>query len=172
MPEISPELFTRSATHKYRAEGRIVLLGGETGGSVLHHRYRRCARRALRIGVLAGAESHDVSTVPSAPIRRRISKPSASIRSTLFAGDRGWLQGVMDSTAQALAPRDAAAYHRVPRSRSPGAPIGVISAMIRTRHGSPRWLIAAPPCPDLDPRGVGNWFLPEVRGERHGRTWF
>ncbi len=30
MPEIS-ELFTRSATHKYLAEGRIVLLGGGTG---------------------------------------------------------------------------------------------------------------------------------------------
>ena len=30
MPEIS-ELFTRSATHKYLSEGRIVLLGGGTG---------------------------------------------------------------------------------------------------------------------------------------------
>src|SRR5664279_2336204 len=30
MPQIS-ELFTRSATHKYLAEGRIVLLGGGTG---------------------------------------------------------------------------------------------------------------------------------------------
>ena len=30
MPEIS-ELFTRSAAHKYLAEGRIVLLGGGTG---------------------------------------------------------------------------------------------------------------------------------------------
>ena len=30
MPQIS-ELFTRGATHKYLAEGRIVLLGGGTG---------------------------------------------------------------------------------------------------------------------------------------------
>src|SRR6185369_9326013 len=32
MPEIS-ELFTRSATHKYLSEGRIVLLGGGTGNA-------------------------------------------------------------------------------------------------------------------------------------------
>jgi len=44
MPEIS-ELFTRSATHKYLAEGRIVLLGGGTGNPFFTTDTTYCGRR-------------------------------------------------------------------------------------------------------------------------------
>ena len=72
MPEIC-ELFTRSAAHKYLAEGRIVLLGGGTGNPLLHHRHHgraagsrnRRTRSVLKATKVDGVYSADPKKDPS-----------------------------------------------------------------------------------------------------------
>ena len=64
MPEIS-ELFTRSATHKYLAEGRIVLLGGGTGNPFFTTD-TTAVLRAAEIGAQAVLKATNVDGVYSA----------------------------------------------------------------------------------------------------------
>jgi len=99
MPQIS-ELFTRSATHKYLAEGRIVLLGGGTGNPFFTTD-TTAVLRAAEIGAQAvlkatnvdGVYSADPKKVPSAKRFDRLSHSEA------IAGG----YKVMDATAFALA---------------------------------------------------------------------
>ena len=64
MPEIS-ELFTRSAAHKYLAEGRIVLLGGGTGNPFFTTD-TTAVLRAAEIGAEAVLKATNVDGVYSA----------------------------------------------------------------------------------------------------------
>ena len=64
MPEIS-ELFTRSAAHKYLAEGRIVLLGGGTGNPFFTTD-TTAVLRAAEIGAQAVLKATNVDGVYSA----------------------------------------------------------------------------------------------------------
>ena len=70
MPEIS-ELFTRSAAHKYLAEGRIVLLGGGTGNPFFTTD-TTAVLRAAEIGAEAGGRLGEgcghLQARPSAPV--------------------------------------------------------------------------------------------------------
>src|SRR4249919_4160234 len=99
MPEIS-ELFTRSAAHKYLAEGRIVLLGGGTGNPFFTTD-TTAVLRAAEIGAEAvlkatnvdGAYSAEPKTDPAAKRYDRLSHQEAIERNLK----------VMDTTAFALA---------------------------------------------------------------------
>jgi len=99
MPEIS-ELFTRSATHKYLAEGRIVLLGGGTGNPFFTTD-TTAVLRAAEIGAQAVLKATHVDGIYSAdpkkdPSARRFDRLSHS-----EAIEGGYK--VMDATAFALA---------------------------------------------------------------------
>jgi uridylate kinase len=99
MPEIS-ELFTRSAAHKYLAEGRIVLLGGGTGNPFFTTD-TTAVLRAAEIDAEAVLKATNVDGVYSAdpkkdPSARRFDRLSHS-----EAVEGGYK--VMDATAFALA---------------------------------------------------------------------
>jgi len=99
MPEIS-ELFTRSATHKYLAEGRIVLLGGGTGNPFFTTD-TTAVLRAAEIGAQAVLKATNVDGIYSAdpkkdPSAKRFDRLS---HSEAIEGD----YKVMDATAFALA---------------------------------------------------------------------
>jgi uridylate kinase len=99
MPEIS-ELFTRSAAHKYLAEGRIVLLGGGTGNPFFTTD-TTAVLRAAEIGAHAVLKATNVDGVYSADPKK---DPSAKRfdRLTHSQAIEGGYK-VMDATAFALA---------------------------------------------------------------------
>jgi uridylate kinase len=99
MPEIS-ELFTRSATHKYLSEGRIVLLGGGTGNPFFTTD-TTAVLRAGEIGAQAVLKATNVDGVYNADPKK---DPSAQRFERLTHSQA--LEGgykVMDATAFALA---------------------------------------------------------------------
>jgi uridylate kinase len=99
MPEIS-ELFTRTATHKYLAEGRIVLLGGGTGNPFFTTD-TTAVLRAAEIGAEAVLKATNVDGVYSADPKK---DPTATRfdRLTHSQAIEGGYK-VMDATAFALA---------------------------------------------------------------------
>src|SRR5258707_390183 len=99
MPEIS-ELFTRSATHKYLAEGRIVLLGGGTGNPFFTTD-TTAVLRAAEIGAQAVLKATDVDGVYSADPKKD-NKAKRYDRLTHQEAIEQNLK-VMDATAFALA---------------------------------------------------------------------
>jgi Uridylate kinase len=109
MPQIC-ELFTRGATHKYLAEGRIVLLGGGTGNPFFTTD-TTAVLRAAEIGAQAVLKATNVDGVYSADPKK---DPSAKRfdRLTHSTGDRRRLQGHGCHRIRAC-PRDVAAYHRI-----------------------------------------------------------
>ena len=128
MPEIC-ELFTRTATHKYLAEGRIVLLGGGTGNPFFTTD-TTAVLRAAEIGAQAVLKATNVDGVYSADPKK---DPSAKrfdrlTHSQAIAGD----YKVMDATAFALA-RETSLPIIVFSIAEPGS----IGAMLRgTGHGT------------------------------------
>src|SRR5207247_5714395 len=99
MPEIS-ELFTRSAAHKYLAEGRIVLLGGGTGNP-LFTTDTTAVLRAAEIGAEAVLKATDVDGVYSADPKKDNNAKRYDRLTHREALERGLK--VMDATAFALA---------------------------------------------------------------------
>src|SRR6476659_9007331 len=99
MPEIS-ELFTRSAAHKYLAEGRIVLLGGGTGNPFFTTD-TTAVLRAAEIGAHAVLKATDVAGVYSADPKKDKTATRYDRLTHQEALDRGLK--VMDATAFALA---------------------------------------------------------------------
>ncbi|MDA9437517.1 UMP kinase [Bradyrhizobium sp. CCBAU 51627] len=99
MPEIS-ELFTRTAAHKYLAEGRILLLGGGTGNPFFTTD-TTAVLRAAEIGAEAVLKATNVDGVYSADPKK---DPSATRfeRLTHSQAIEGGYK-VMDATAFALA---------------------------------------------------------------------
>jgi uridylate kinase len=99
MPQVS-ELFTRSATHKYLAEGRIVLLGGGTGNPFFTTD-TTAVLRAAEIGAQAVLKATNVDGIYSAdPMKERTAKRFERLsHSEAIAGG----YKVMDATAFALA---------------------------------------------------------------------
>ncbi|MBR0775810.1 UMP kinase [Bradyrhizobium diazoefficiens] len=99
MPEIS-ELFTRTAAHKYLAEGRILLLGGGTGNPFFTTD-TTAVLRAAEIGAQAVLKATNVDGVYSADPKQ---DPSATRfdRLTHSQAIEGGYK-VMDATAFALA---------------------------------------------------------------------
>jgi uridylate kinase len=99
MPEIS-ELFTRSAAHKYLAEGRIVLLGGGTGNPFFTTD-TTAVLRAAEIGAQAVLKATNVDGIYSADPKK---DPSAKRFDRLTHSEAiGGGYKVMDATAFALA---------------------------------------------------------------------
>src|SRR5256714_6521444 len=99
MPQIC-ELFTRGATHKYLAEGRIVLLGGGTGNPFFTTD-TTAVLRAAEIGAEAALNATNVDGVYSADPRK---DPAAKRFDPLTHSQA--VQGgykVMDATAFGLA---------------------------------------------------------------------
>jgi uridylate kinase len=99
MPEIS-ELFTRSAAHKYLAEGRIVLLGGGTGNPFFTTD-TTAVLRAAELGCKAVLKATNVDGVYTADPKK---DPKAQRYDRL--GHQEAIEKdlrVMDSTAFALA---------------------------------------------------------------------
>lgn len=99
MPEIS-ELFTRTAAHKYLAEGRIVLLGGGTGNPFFTTD-TTAVLRAAEIGAQVVLKATNVDGVYTADPKK---DPTATrfdrlTHSQAIEGD----YRVMDATAFALA---------------------------------------------------------------------
>jgi uridylate kinase len=116
MPQVS-ELFTRSATHKYLEEGRIVLLGGGTGNPFFTTDTAAALRGSevgaqivLKATKVDGVYSADPNKDPSAERYTRISFDDALARN---------LQ-IMDATAFALC-RDQQLPIRVFNITKPGA---------------------------------------------------
>src|SRR5213592_2399274 len=99
MPEIS-ELFTRSAAHKYLAEGRIVLLGGGTGNPFFTTD-TTAVLRAAEIGAEAVLKATNVDGVYSADPKKDPSAKRFDRLSHQEAIERNLK--VMDTTAFALA---------------------------------------------------------------------
>jgi len=99
MPQIC-ELFTRSATHKYLAEGRIVLLGGGTGNPFFTTD-TTAVLRAAEIGAQAVLKATNVDGVYSADPKMDPSAKRFDRLTHSQAIDGGYK--VMDSTAFALA---------------------------------------------------------------------
>ena len=99
MPEIC-ELFTRSAAHKYLAEGRIILLGGGTGNPFFTTD-TTAVLRAAEIDAMAVLKATNVDGVYSADPKK---DPSAKRfdRLTHSQAIEGGYK-VMDATAFALA---------------------------------------------------------------------
>ncbi|QAU46831.1 UMP kinase [Bradyrhizobium guangzhouense] len=99
MPEIS-ELFTRTAAHKYLAEGRIIVLGGGTGNPYFTTD-TTAVLRAAEIGAEAVLKATNVDGVYSADPKQ---DPSAKRfdRLTHSQAIEGGYK-VMDATAFALA---------------------------------------------------------------------
>src|SRR6476646_5792629 len=128
MPEIS-ELFTRSAAHKYLAEGRIVLLGGGTGNPFFTTD-TTAVLRAAEIGAHAVLKATNVDGVYSADPKK---DPSAKRfdRLTHSQAIEGGYK-VMDATAFALA-RETSLPIIVFSIAEPGS----IGAILRgTGHGT------------------------------------
>src|SRR5262245_43632146 len=128
MPEIS-ELFTRSAAHKYLAEGRIVLLGGGTGNPFFTTD-TTAVLRAAEIGAQAVLKATNVDGVYSADPKK---DPSAKRfdRLTHSQAISGGYK-VMDATAFALA-RETSLPIIVFSIAEPGS----IGAILRgTGHGT------------------------------------
>ncbi len=99
MPQIC-ELFTRSATHKYLAEGRIVLLGGGTGNPFFTTD-TTAVLRAAEIGAHAVLKATNVDGIYSADPKK---DPSAKRFDRLTHSEAiGGGYKVMDATAFALA---------------------------------------------------------------------
>lgn len=99
MPQIC-ELFTRSATHKYLAEGRIVLLGGGTGNPFFTTD-TTAVLRAAEIGAQAVLKATNVDGIYSADPKK---DPSAKRFDRLTHTEAiGGGYKVMDATAFALA---------------------------------------------------------------------
>ena len=99
MPQIC-ELFTRSATHKYLAEGRIVLLGGGTGNPFFTTD-TTAVLRAAEIGAQAVLKATNVDGIYSADPKK---DPSAKRFDRLTHSEAiGGGYKVMDATAFALA---------------------------------------------------------------------
>src|SRR4029434_6834514 len=99
MPEIS-ELFTRGATHKYLAEGRIVLLGGGTGNPFFTTD-TTAVLRAAEIGAEAVLKATDVDGVYSADPKQDKNAKRYERLTHREAIERNLK--VMDTTAFALA---------------------------------------------------------------------
>ncbi len=99
MPEIS-ELFTRSAAHKYLAEGRIVLLGGGTGNPFFTTD-TTAVLRAAEIGAQAVLKATSVDGVYTADPKKDPSAKRFDRLSHSQALEGGYK--VMDATAFALA---------------------------------------------------------------------
>jgi uridylate kinase len=99
MPEIS-ELFTRSATHKYLAEGRIVLLGGGTGNPFFTTD-TTAVLRAAEIGAEAVLKATNVDGVYSADPKKDKTAKRFDRLTHSQAIEGGYK--VMDATAFALA---------------------------------------------------------------------
>ena len=99
MPEIS-ELFTRSAAHKYLAEGRIVLLGGGTGNPFFTTD-TTAVLRAAEIGAGAVLKATDVDGIYSADPK----KSAKAVRYERLTHQEAIERDlkVMDATAFALA---------------------------------------------------------------------
>ncbi len=99
MPQIS-ELFTRSATHKYLGEGRIVLLGGGTGNPFFTTD-TTAVLRAAEIGAQAVLKATNVDGIYSADPKK---DPTAKRFDRLTHSEAiGGGYKVMDATAFALA---------------------------------------------------------------------
>src|SRR6185437_7686667 len=99
MPQIC-ELFTRSAAHKYLAEGRIVLLGGGTGNPFFTTD-TTAVLRAAEIGAEAVLKATNVDGIYSADPKK---DPSAKRFDRLTHSEAiGGGYKVMDATAFALA---------------------------------------------------------------------
>jgi uridylate kinase len=99
MPQIS-ELFTRSATHKYLGEGRIVLLGGGTGNPFFTTD-TTAVLRAAEIGAQAVLKATNVDGIYSADPKK---DPAAKRFDRLTHSEAiGGGYKVMDATAFALA---------------------------------------------------------------------
>jgi uridylate kinase len=99
MPQIT-ELFTRSAAHKYLAEGRIVLLGGGTGNPFFTTD-TTAVLRAAEIGAQAVLKATNVDGVYNADPKK---DPSAKRFDRLTHSEAiGGGYKVMDATAFALA---------------------------------------------------------------------
>ena len=99
MPEIS-ELFTRTAEHKYLAEGRIVLLGGGTGNPFFTTD-TTAVLRAAEIGAQAVLKATNVDGVYSADPKKDPTATRFDRLSHSQAIEGGYK--VMDATAFALA---------------------------------------------------------------------
>jgi uridylate kinase len=99
MPEIC-ELFTRAATHKYLAEGRIVLLGGGTGNPFFTTD-TTAVLRAAEIDAKAVLKATNVDGVYSADPKKDASARRFDRLSHAQAVEGGYK--VMDATAFALA---------------------------------------------------------------------
>jgi uridylate kinase len=99
MPEIC-ELFTRSATHKYLAEGRIVLLGGGTGNPFFPTD-TTAVLRAAEIDAAAVLKATNVDGVYNADPKKDPSAKRFDRLSHSQAIEGGYM--VMDATAFALA---------------------------------------------------------------------
>lgn len=99
MPQIS-ELFTRSAAHKYLAEGRIVLLAGGTGNPYFTTD-TTAVLRASEIGAQAVLKATNVDGVYSADPKKDKSAKRFDRLSHSQAVEGGYK--VMDATAFALA---------------------------------------------------------------------
>jgi uridylate kinase len=99
MPEIS-ELFTRSAAHKYLADGRIVLLGGGTGNPFFTTD-TTAVLRAAEIGAEAVLKATNVDGVYSADPKKDKNAARYDRLSHQEAIERNLK--VMDTTAFALA---------------------------------------------------------------------
>ena len=99
MPEVC-ELFTRSAAHKYLAEGRIVLLGGGTGNPYFTTD-TTAVLRAAEIGAQAVLKATNVDGVYSSDPKKDPSAKRFERLSHSQALEGGYK--VMDATAFALA---------------------------------------------------------------------
>jgi uridylate kinase len=99
MPEIS-ELFTRSAAHKYLAEGRIVLLGGGTGNPFFTTD-TTAVLRAAEIDAQAVLKATNVDGVYSADPKKDPNAKRFERLTHTQAIEGGYK--VMDATAFALA---------------------------------------------------------------------
>src|SRR3984957_18274264 len=127
MPQIS-ELFTRSTTYKYLAEGRIVLLGGGTGNPFFTTD-TTAVLRAAEIGAQAVLKATNVDGVYSADPKK---DPSAKRfdRLTHSQAIEGGYK-VMDATAFALAREN-----RIPIIVFSIAARGAIEAVLRGKGRS------------------------------------
>jgi uridylate kinase len=99
MPQIC-ELYTRGATHKYLAEGRIVLLGGGTGNPFFTTD-TTAVLRAAEIGADAVLKATNVDGIYSADPKKDPSARRFDRLTHLQAVEGGYK--VMDATAFALA---------------------------------------------------------------------
>ena len=99
LPEVC-ELFTRSAVHKYLAEGRIVLLGGGTGNPYFTTD-TTAVLRAAEIGAQAVLKATNVDGVYSSDPKKDPSAKRFERLSHSQALEGGYK--VMDATAFALA---------------------------------------------------------------------